>query len=68
MSDRILIVDDTLANLHSLAAILKEKGYQISVAGATRPTRIRFTSVSPEHKAWVQQTAAWLASASAAKC
>jgi adenylate cyclase len=29
---RILVVDDTPANIQSLAAILKEKGYQISVA------------------------------------
>ena len=32
MSSRILVVDDTSANLQALAAILKEKGYQISVA------------------------------------
>lgn len=31
-SHRILVVDDTPANIQSLAAILKEKGYQISVA------------------------------------
>jgi adenylate cyclase len=31
-SSRILIVDDTPANIQSLAAILKDKGYQISVA------------------------------------
>ena len=31
-SSRILVVDDTPANIQSLAAILKEKGYQISVA------------------------------------
>src|SRR5436189_5384707 len=30
--NRILVVDDTPANIQSLAAILKEKGYQISVA------------------------------------
>ncbi len=29
---RLLVVDDTPANLQTLAAILKEKGYQISVA------------------------------------
>ena len=29
---RILVVDDTPANIQTLAAILKEKGYQISVA------------------------------------
>lgn len=32
MSNRILIVDDTPANIQSLSATLKEKGYQISVA------------------------------------
>src|SRR5262245_60953956 len=32
MSSRILVVDDTPANIQSLAATLKEKGYQISVA------------------------------------
>jgi adenylate cyclase len=32
MSSRILVVDDTPANIQTLAAILKEKGYQISVA------------------------------------
>jgi class 3 adenylate cyclase len=32
MSSRILVVDDTPANIQSLAAILKGKGYQISVA------------------------------------
>jgi len=32
MSSRILVVDDTPANIQALAAILKEKGYQISVA------------------------------------
>jgi adenylate cyclase len=32
MNSRILVVDDTPANIQSLAAILKEKGYQISVA------------------------------------
>jgi class 3 adenylate cyclase len=31
-SHRILVVDDTPANIQSLAAILKDKGYQISVA------------------------------------
>ncbi len=32
MSSRILVVDDTPANIQALAAILKERGYQISVA------------------------------------
>ena len=30
--NRVLVVDDTPANIQSLAAILKDKGYQISVA------------------------------------
>ncbi|MCL4788686.1 MAG: response regulator [Verrucomicrobia bacterium] len=38
-----------------------------AVAGASAQTRIRFTSVSPELKIWVQQATARLASASAAK-
>jgi adenylate cyclase len=32
MKGRILVVDDTPANIQALSAILKEKGYQISVA------------------------------------
>jgi phosphoserine phosphatase RsbU/P len=32
MNERILIVDDTPANIQTLSAILKEKGYQLSVA------------------------------------
>ena len=32
MNERILVVDDTPANIQTVAAILKEKGYQISVA------------------------------------
>lgn len=32
MSSRILVVDDTPANIQTLAATLKEKGYQVSVA------------------------------------
>lgn len=32
MSGRILIVEDTVANIQALSAILKERGYQISVA------------------------------------
>jgi len=33
-----------------------------AVSGASGQTRIRFTSLSPELKAWVQQTAARLGS------
>jgi hypothetical protein len=36
-----------------------------AVAGASGQTRIRFTSLSPELKVWVQQTAARLGSAQA---
>ncbi|HVM50375.1 MAG TPA: adenylate/guanylate cyclase domain-containing protein [Candidatus Acidoferrum sp.] len=32
MNNRLLVVDDTPANIQALSAILKEKGYQISVA------------------------------------
>src|SRR5215472_7358906 len=32
MSNRILVVDDTPANIQALAGMLKDKGYQISVA------------------------------------
>ena len=32
MNHRILVVDDTPANIQTLAAILKQEGYQISVA------------------------------------
>src|SRR5512137_1889358 len=32
MSSRILVVDDTPANIQSLTAILKERGYLLSVA------------------------------------
>jgi serine phosphatase RsbU (regulator of sigma subunit) len=32
MNERILIVDDTPANIQTLSSILKEKGYQLSVA------------------------------------
>ena len=31
-ASRILVVDDTPANIQTLAAILKEQGYQLSVA------------------------------------
>lgn len=32
MNEPILVVDDTLANIQILAGILKEKGYQLSIA------------------------------------
>ncbi len=57
-SGRILVVDDTPANIQSLAAILKEKGYQISVAtngkqaldvlGRLRPDLILLDVMMPE--------------------
>src|SRR5205809_3656221 len=36
MNSRILVVDDTPANIQALAGTLKEKGYQISVATTGR--------------------------------
>src|SRR5215510_9952143 len=58
MSNRILVVDDTPANIQVLSAILKEKGYQISVAtngkqaleavGRVRPDLILLDVMMPE--------------------
>jgi class 3 adenylate cyclase len=58
MSSRILVVDDTPANIQTLAATLKEKGYQISVAtngrqalevvGRVRPDLILLDVMMPE--------------------
>jgi CheY-like chemotaxis protein len=58
MSSRILIVDDTPANIQALAVTLKEKGYQISVAtngrqalevvGRVRPDLILLDVMMPE--------------------
>ncbi len=58
MSSRILIVDDTPANIQALAATLKEQGYQISVAtngrqalevvGRVRPDLILLDVMMPE--------------------
>src|SRR5580765_6055845 len=57
-SSRILVVDDTPANLQALAATLKEKGFQISVAtngkqalevlGRVRPDLILLDVLMPE--------------------
>ena len=57
-SSRILVVDDTPANLQALAATLKEKGFQISVAtngkqaleavGRVRPDLILLDVMMPE--------------------
>jgi adenylate cyclase len=58
MTPRILIVEDAVANIQSLSAILKEKGYQISVAmngrqalaalGRVRPDLILLDVMMPE--------------------
>ena len=48
MSNRILIVDDTPANIQALAAILKEKGYQISVATNGKQALDVLARVSPD--------------------
>jgi class 3 adenylate cyclase len=58
MSSRILIVDDTPANIQALSGTLKEKGYQISVAtngkqalevvGRVRPDLILLDVMMPE--------------------
>ncbi len=58
MSNRILVVDDTPANIQMLAATLKGKGYQISVAtngkqalevvGRVRPDLILLDVMMPE--------------------
>jgi adenylate cyclase len=58
MSSRILVVDDTPANIQVLSATLKEKGYQISVAtngrqalelvGRLRPDLILLDVMMPE--------------------
>ena len=58
MNSRILVVDDTTANIQVLAATLKERGYQISVAtngkqalevvGRVRPDLILLDVMMPE--------------------
>lgn len=45
---RILIVDDTPANIQTLSAILKEKGYQISVATNGRQALDVVSKVRPD--------------------
>ena len=47
-NSRILIVDDTPANIQSLASILKEKGYQISVATNGKQALDALTRVQPD--------------------
>jgi class 3 adenylate cyclase/CheY-like chemotaxis protein len=48
MSSRILIVDDTPANIQALSGILKDKGYQISVATNGRQALEVVKRVQPE--------------------
>ncbi len=48
MNSRILVVDDTPANIQSLAAILKEKGYQISVATNGKQALAAIDRVRPD--------------------
>ena len=48
MNSRILVVDDTPANIQALAAILKERGYQISVATNGRQALEVLARVQPD--------------------
>jgi class 3 adenylate cyclase/CheY-like chemotaxis protein len=48
MNSRILVVDDTPANIQALAAILKERGYQISVATNGRQALDVLERVQPD--------------------
>ena len=48
MSERILIVDDTPANIQMLMAILKEQGYQLSVATNGRQALDVIAKVHPD--------------------
>jgi class 3 adenylate cyclase len=71
---RILVVDDTPANIQALSAILKEKGYQVSVAvngrqalevlGRVRPDLILLDVLMPELDGFatcqrIKETEAW---------
>ena len=47
-NSRILVVDDTPANIQSLASILKEQGYQISVATNGKQALDALTRVQPD--------------------
>jgi len=47
-SPRILVVDDTPANIQTLAAILKERGYQISIATNGRQALDVVARVTPD--------------------
>ena len=48
VADRILVVDDTPANIQTVTAILKEKGYRISVATNGRQALEVVERVSPD--------------------
>ena len=48
MSARILIVDDTPANIQMLSAILRERGYQLSAATNGRQAVEAIESVRPD--------------------
>src|SRR3954471_9190093 len=48
MSERILIVDDTPANIQMLMAILKKEGYQLSAATNGRQALEVIEKVSPD--------------------
>jgi class 3 adenylate cyclase len=48
MNSRILVVDDTPANLQALAGTLKDKGYQISVATSGRQALEAVARVRPD--------------------
>ena len=48
MTPRILIVEDAVANIQSLSAILKEKGYQISVAMNGKQALAALARVRPD--------------------
>src|SRR4030095_12272626 len=48
MNNRILVFEDTPANIQALARILKEKGYQISVATNGRQALEVLTRIQPD--------------------
>jgi class 3 adenylate cyclase len=48
MNERILVVDDTPANIQTVAAILKGKGYQLSVATNGKQALDALTKIRPD--------------------
>ena len=48
MSERILVVDDTPANIQTVAGILKEKGYQLAVATSGKQALEVLAKVRPD--------------------